>query len=300
MFSTTPNGPLPPASPPGAVLCAAGCAALDFVRLICLTTSLREPASCWLVSTIVLRFDTWSPAISTKISNSLSCAALAIVSLRGKFVFQYDERLRLLGSQLSGPYSSQPPPHEEFLNQRVTLRPDIRFRAGRDGDASPRPNRRRARIVAPSHPAASPFHFQSGFPAGVALPTGLVGKQKVEGDDQFFRSASLSPVSARTAAKASRNNSSGPQFASDSGVASLPSTSRPDMARNPQTKYSRSISARKSPASIFSQGSCAASRNSIRPASSRIRRINSSRRANDIRATVNATPGATRDSTTAT
>src|SRR2546428_7959198 len=112
MFPTTPNGPLPPGSPPGGVLCAAGCAALAFVRLICLTTSLREPASCWLVSTIVLRFDTWSPLISTKISNSLSYAALVIVSFPGKFAVQYDQRLRLLRSQLSVPYFFMRPHHE--------------------------------------------------------------------------------------------------------------------------------------------------------------------------------------------
>ena len=45
-------------------------------------------------------------------------------------------------------------------------------------------------------PSASAPRLQAGLSAHVALPSGLVGKMKVEGDDQFFRSAPVKPVSA--------------------------------------------------------------------------------------------------------
>src|ERR1035438_9225139 len=97
----------------------------------------------------------------------------------------------------------------------------------------PRPDQTRRCDGVCGYPSAAPLLFQAGLPADVALPTGLVGEFKMEGDNQFFRSAALSPVWDRTTATASRNSSSGPASASDSGVASMPSRSNPEIARNP-------------------------------------------------------------------
>src|SRR5579871_2014933 len=230
----------------------------------------------------------------------MSCVLLAISDFPRDRLFQKQKCIHLAAAQQRNIRSPQAPAHYECIQQRHAFGRDIRLRAYAERDISSRPNRSRPRLLAQPEPPAPSFLLQSGFSATLALPTVLVRKLKMEGDDQFFLSSSDRPACACTAMSASRKRSSGPLSAKSSGVASAPSTTSPDTARRPQLTYSRPISASATAASILSAGSLPASRNSMCRASSRIRRISSVRRPYDIYATVNVTPGATRESTTAT
>jgi hypothetical protein len=168
-------------------------------------------------------------------SGSASEVVSIVIRLPRQFLFQYHERLHLASAKFFAIERPKPPPHEELFDQRLALGGNIRFWAFIEDDIPARPDQpcRHRRIG--RKPPAAPLSFQAGLPANVALPTGLVRKLKVKGDNQFFRSAAVSPVCARTTAIASRNSSSGPASARDSGVASTPSTSNPEIARNPHT-----------------------------------------------------------------
>src|SRR5204863_4188556 len=97
---------------------------------------------------------------------------------------------------------AQPLPCEKLLHQRLACSIERRPGTFRYRHSVPRPHYGPALLAAEPQPPASPFLFQAGFPARVALPTGLAGDQKVEGDDQFFRCSSFNPVSKCTTASA--------------------------------------------------------------------------------------------------
>src|SRR5262245_3425246 len=121
----------------------------------------------------------------------------------------------------------QLPPHVILLDPRQALRCDHRRRAPVRRDSLPRPDNLLGRLDRGRQPSAAPLELQAVLPATVALPPGLVRMLKVKGDYQFFLSASVRPHSALTTSTASRNSSSGPTAASDSGVAGAPSSSMP-------------------------------------------------------------------------
>jgi hypothetical protein len=105
-----------------------------------------------------------------------------LVYLRSKFFFQNHERLHLAGAHffIEAP---QPPPYEELLYQRLTLRRDVRLGTSVNGHMIARPDQPRGFTRIASYPGTAPLIFQAGLPANVALPTGLVGEFKVEGDN---------------------------------------------------------------------------------------------------------------------
>src|SRR5579863_9498586 len=173
------------------------------------------------------------PEASSKLSNNRSCALSSTSQLLCQDLFQKHERIRLPRGQLREIHATQPPSYGELLQHRHAVSRDVRFRARPERHLAPRPNRWDCRVFFQPQPAATAPLFQTRLPANVASPPGLVGELKVECDSQFFRSAALSPVSDRTAASASRNSSSGPDSASESGVAPLPSNSRPEIDRSP-------------------------------------------------------------------
>src|SRR5690242_4213423 len=83
------------------------------------------------------------------------------------------------------------PPDQELFDPRKTLCRDERLRASTCGCVFTCPDytafRRRLR-----QPPASALALQTGPSACVALPAGWIGHLKVEGDNQFFLSSSVS------------------------------------------------------------------------------------------------------------
>src|SRR5579859_698784 len=163
-----------------------------------------------------------------------------------------------------------------------------------DCDTTPRPHDARRSNLA-SCPSAPSSAFQAIPSALVAPPRGPVCKLKVECDDQFFRSVSVKPHCALTAATISSASSSGPLSANTSAVASIPSITNPEMPASPHRRYSRSISHDNRFASIASSTPSPAARNSSCRLNSKTRRAKSIRRANDNLMIVNSTPGITSD-----
>ena len=147
--------------------------------------------------------------------------------LRHESPFQDHECFNLPRGQLVELRSSQPPARQKLVYQCLRFRCDMGFGTFGQHHVPPGPNRPPRWLILQRQPPAPPSFFQAGFPARIALPTGLVRKVKMEGDNQFFLSGSLSPASPLTAARASRNRFSGPALANSSGVASSPSTVRP-------------------------------------------------------------------------
>lgn len=162
-----------------------------------------------------------------------------MIFLRFYCLLQNCECFHLAGAQTAGIKTSQTLAHKELFQPRFAIRGDERLGARKHGHVFARPDGRtrggglETVRIEESAPA---FLFQTGFPARVALPTGLVGELKMKGDDQFFLSAEVRPAADRTASAASRQRSSGPAAASDSGVAGAPSISRPETSRNPQRR----------------------------------------------------------------
>jgi hypothetical protein len=107
--------------------------------------------------------------------------SLGIFPLFRKHLFQNHERIHLPCAQLLHPKTTHSLPHQEVLHQRLALRRDVRLGTRRKRHAAARPNHRPGRFAQPQ-PTAIPFRFQAGPPARVALPTGLMGKLKMEGD----------------------------------------------------------------------------------------------------------------------
>src|SRR5579883_2857759 len=165
-------------------------------------------------------------ASCSKMSIRSSCMLPMFPLLRQRFL-EHHERLDFARAQLLRPRAANPPPRQEVLEQRLAFCRDVRLRARPQSQSAARPHQ--APRLPAAQPPAVPLHVQAGFPASVALPTGLVGPSKVEGDEEFFRSSSVRPASRRTAASASRNTSSGPRSTSASGVASAPSSCNPEM-----------------------------------------------------------------------
>src|SRR4051812_44189890 len=154
------------------------------------------------------------------------------------FVLQYQKCIYLSRRSLERIFHSEPAPHKEFLYQCKTLARNQRFRAFIRVYVLPSPDD--ARLPAPirRQETATSFHLQAVLSATVAIPSGPVlelpaGSHKMERDDQFFLSISLSPHASLTAARASPNNSSGPRSMNDSTVAGSPSTSSPRISSTP-------------------------------------------------------------------
>src|SRR6266545_1839089 len=166
-----------------------------------------------------------------------------MVPFQCEFPLQNQERLRCAGVQFLYPQSSQAPPHQELLHPGDALSRDERLRARLGRRLPARPHDRCPRRRPRCQPSATALLFQAGCPARVALPAGLVGELELEGDNQFFLSASLSPACAFTARTASRHRFSGPRSASEVAVATSPSRNSPPTASTPHSRYVRSISA---------------------------------------------------------
>jgi len=114
-----------------------------------------------------------------------------MISLFLDCFLQNCECFHLARAQPIGVEAAQLLAHEKLFEQRFALARDVRLRARKHRDVFSRPNGRAPvrRLFIQTEPPAPPLFFQTGFPACVALPTGLVGKLKVEGDDQFFLSS---------------------------------------------------------------------------------------------------------------
>jgi hypothetical protein len=106
-----------------------------------------------------------------------------IIHLSRKFVLQDHKCFRLACGYYPKVNSAQTPTHDEFLKERNAVRGDIRFGTTLKKDMLSRPNNRLISLGLRLKPSTSPFLFQPGFSAVVALPTGLVGELKMEGDD---------------------------------------------------------------------------------------------------------------------
>jgi hypothetical protein len=107
---------------------------------------------------------------------------LAIVHLCGKCLFQNQECFHLPRAQLRKLDTMQAPPDEKLLYLRLALSRNVRRRASLKCHVLTRPHQERTAIFRRRQPSAPALLFQAVFPADVALPTGLVGKLKMEGD----------------------------------------------------------------------------------------------------------------------
>src|SRR3954469_1992486 len=98
---------------------------------------------------------------------SVSCVSLAIATL------QHHERLDVPCAQLANCRRPQPSPCQIPFDQPLALRSRQRPRTSRHRQPAPSPHH----PLGPRHldPPTPPFLFQPGFPARVALPTGLLG-----------------------------------------------------------------------------------------------------------------------------
>ena len=187
---------------------------------------------------------------------------------------------------------SQPPPHEEFLEQRQAFARDQRLRAFLGLRLLSRPRRcaaRRARPPAEIRTAASP---PDRSPALSQSHPARFANWKWNATISFFFLFSLSPHSALTAASASRT------ALPDRGRSATPASPARRRVRSPRIssepplrdKAGRSPRRAGSPP-CRSSHRCPASKYSSRAARSRTCRISSSRRPNVIRAITNSTPG---------
>src|ERR1700733_1021591 len=104
----------------------------------------------------------------------------------------------------------EPAPHEELFHQRKAFASHKRLRAFLRLRLLPSPDDPRFAALFNGQKTAPPFLLQTVLSAAVAIPPGPVRKLEVERDCQFFLSFSSSPHAALTAARASKNNSSGP------------------------------------------------------------------------------------------
>jgi len=107
---------------------------------------------------------------------------LAIVVLVCYHLLQDYESFYLPCAQLVEGQPPETPAHEELFNQRFAFRRDVRSRAGIQNRGLADPHRRQAGVFGDTQPSTSPSRFQAGVSALVALPTGLVGELKMEGD----------------------------------------------------------------------------------------------------------------------
>src|SRR5262249_54100295 len=137
------------------------------------------PVSSSLASIIGSGLDGRPPDMATKVSYSISCVVLAMGHLRGKGLLQNHEGLHLPRGQLLELHSTEPPPDETFLDQRLALAADVRLRARAQRDLPSHPNQRSLARVRMVDPSAASFSFQAGLPAHVAIPAGLVGILKM-------------------------------------------------------------------------------------------------------------------------
>jgi len=101
---------------------------------------------------------------------------------RGQRLLQNQETLHLSGAQLVKGHPSESASHQKVLQQFFALCGDVRLRATFDCHSIPRPDRRGLAVGRQTQPAAATADLQAVPPARVALPTGLVGKLKMEGD----------------------------------------------------------------------------------------------------------------------
>ena len=138
-----------------------------------------------------------SSSPSTVFSESSSaqnvlCAYLCVsASLRGivaspqfrrQRLLQYQESLHLPRAQFPEIHPTEPSPHQEVLHQPFALRCNVRPGAALRCHRLSRPHRRPSAVRWQPQPPAPPALLQAAPPARVALPTGLVGELKMEGD----------------------------------------------------------------------------------------------------------------------
>src|SRR5579883_2124467 len=163
---------------------------------------------------------------------------LAIAYFDLHFSLQNQECVHLARVHVERIRYRESPPRNKLFNPRKALPRNERSGAFLRPRPLPPPHHDGIPALFLGDETTPPLRFQAVLPAFVAIPSGPVRKLKVERDDQFFISASVRPHSARIAASASMNRSSGPRSISVSTSAAAPSISSPRTSSSPHRTYS--------------------------------------------------------------
>jgi len=96
---------------------------------------------------------------------------------------QYQKRVYFLCIQIERVANPEAAPDDELFDQRRALSANERLRTFFGVHLAAAPNNARLYPQLARDKAASPFSFQSVTPAGVAIPSGLVGELEMKCDD---------------------------------------------------------------------------------------------------------------------